>query len=268
MLRSVPWPTYSVSGVNIAAISPQRAAQLISARQVKEVHLCNTYTLSEVDRDAELRRALRAADINLPDGAPIAWLGWRSGVRTVVRGASLLLDVMRAGSSQGLSHYLYGGAPGIAERMKGCLERKIPGVKLVGTECPPYRKLDDAEVAALGRRITSSGAAIVWIGLGTPKQDHLVHRLAHYTEATLVPVGAAFDFISGNVKEAPTWLHGSGLEWLHRLARDPKRLWRRYLIGGPRFVIVACRHALREKPKKAKEEQCQSEGSTGNLESI
>jgi N-acetylglucosaminyldiphosphoundecaprenol N-acetyl-beta-D-mannosaminyltransferase len=268
MLRSVSWSTYSVAGIDIAAVSPRRAAALLAARRVKEVHLCNTYTLSEVDRDPELRSALALADMNLPDGAPIAWLGRRSGVRTVVRGTNLLLDVMRTGNSQGLSHYLYGGAPGIAHRMKKCLEHKIPGVKVVGAECPPYRKLGDDEVAALGRRISSSGAAIVWIGLGTPKQDYLVHRLAPYTKATLVPVGAAFDFISGNVKEAPKWLHGSGFEWLYRLIGEPERLWRRYLIGGPRFMIVACRHALHKKPKKVKEEQCHSNRSTRNLESI
>lgn len=252
----------------MAAVGPQRAAHLITARRVKKVHLCNVYTLSQADRDSELRRALALADMNLPDGAPIAWLGWRSGVRTVVRGPSLLMDVMRTGKSQDLSHYLYGGAPGIADRMKKCLEQQIPGVKVVATECPPYRKLDDDEVAALGGRITSSGADIVWIGLGTPKQDYLVHRLALYTEATLVPAGAAFGFISGSVKEAPTWLHGSGLEWLYRLMREPKQLWYRYLIGGPRFVVVACRHALRKKLKKTGDEQCHSERSTRNLESI
>lgn len=247
MLKSASWPTYLVSGVDIAALSPQRATQLIATRRVREVHLCTTHTLSEVDRDPMLRSALALADLNLPDGAPIAWLGRGSGVRTVVRGSELVLDVMRAGNAHGLSHYLYGGAPGIAIRMKDCLERKLPGVKVVGSECPPYRELDDDEVAALGQRITSSGAAIAWIGLGTPKQDYLVHRLAPYTAATLVPVGAAFDFISGNVKQAPRWLHGSGWEWLYRLGKEPKRLWRRYLIGGPRFVIVACRHARRRK---------------------
>lgn len=268
MPKPTSWPTYSVSGVKIAALSPQHAARLIAARRVREVHLCTTHTLSEVDRDPKLRSALTLSDLNLPDGAPIAWLGRRSGVRTVVRGSDLVLDVMRAGNSQGLSHYLYGGAPGIADRMKDCLEQKLHGVKVVGTECPPYRELDDGEVAALGRRITSSGAAVAWIGLGTPKQDHLVHRLAPYTEATLVPVGAAFDFISGNVKQAPPWLHGSGWEWLYRLTREPKRLWRRYLIGGPRFVIVARRHARRRRARQAEEEQCHSKRWAHSLKSI
>jgi N-acetylglucosaminyldiphosphoundecaprenol N-acetyl-beta-D-mannosaminyltransferase len=245
MVAPTSWRTYPVAGVHVAAVAPERAAALIRDRAVKEVHLCTTHTLSEVDRDARLCDALVGADLNLPDGAPVAWLGRRSGVRSVVYGPHLTMEVMRTGVAQGLTHYLYGGAPGIAERMKASLEYRIRGVEIVGMECPPYRDLDDAELAELGHRIDLSGADVVWIGLGTPKQDYLVHRLAPHTAATLVPVGAAFDFISGNVRQAPEWLHGSGWEWLYRLCREPKRLWRRYLIGVPRFLVVTMRHRRR-----------------------
>lgn len=243
------WPTYEVSGTRIAALTPDDAARLIVARagdRVREVHLCNTYTLSEIDRDPRLRDALRRADLNLPDGAPVAWLGRRHGITTSVRGPDLVLNVMREGVECGLSHYLYGGAPGVADRMRIAVEDRIPGVKIANCECPPYRELDDTELADLGRRIDASGSGIVWIGLGTPKQDYLVARLSAHTSAAVIPVGAAFNFISGDLPEAPRWLHGSGLEWSYRLMREPARLWRRYLIGGPRFAAVAAKYAARE----------------------
>jgi N-acetylglucosaminyldiphosphoundecaprenol N-acetyl-beta-D-mannosaminyltransferase len=236
------WPTYPVAGMAIAAVTPDQAADLIVGRRVREVHLCTTHTLSEVQRDPRLGSSLAAADLNLPDGAPVAWLGRPAGVRSVVYGPSLTVSVMEKGVSTGLRHYLYGGAPGVAEQMCAVLEARVPGVKVAGTECPPYRELDQAELAELGARIDRSGADIVWIGLGTPKQDYLVHELAPHTAATLVPVGSAFDFISGNVAQAPEWMHGTGLEWAYRLAREPRRLWRRYLIGGPRFVTAVLRN--------------------------
>lgn len=236
------WPTYLVAGVDIAAVTPERAAELIIERRVRQVHLCTTHTLSEVDRDVRLRAAMGAGDLNLPDGAPVAWLGRRAGVRSVVYGPSLTLAVMEKGIGSGLCHYLYGGAPGIAERMRDAVTERFPGVKIADVECPPYRDLEPSELVELGARIDRSGADVVWVGLGTPKQDYLVHELAPHTAATLVPVGAAFDFIAGNVRQAPDWMHGTGLEWAYRLAREPRRLWRRYLIGGPRFVAVTVRH--------------------------
>jgi N-acetylglucosaminyldiphosphoundecaprenol N-acetyl-beta-D-mannosaminyltransferase len=156
----------------------------------------------------------------------------------------LVGDVARGGVAAGLTHYLYGGAPGVAEEMRDRLLHEVPGMKIVGVECPPYRTLDDDEVAQLGKRVRASGADIVWVGLGTPRQDYLVPRLAHEVQTTLVPVGAAFDFWSGRVSEAPRVLHGTGLEWLYRLVKEPRRLWRRYFLGNPRFVVSAVRHAL------------------------
>ncbi len=116
------------------------------------------------------------------------------------------------------------------------------GVDVVGTECPPFRPLTDEDVAGLVDRVRASGANVLWIGLGTPRQDYLVHRLAPALPLPIVPVGAAFDFWSGDVKEAPEILHGSGLEWLHRLASEPRRLWHRYLVGNPRFLMSLWRH--------------------------
>lgn len=234
---------YELCGVNISSLTVSAASEVIVRRaknSVKcEVHLCNSYTLSLVDRDYRLREALARADLNLPDGAPVAWLGWRRGVRGPVRGPSLMRAVMRAGSEHGLRHYLYGGKPGVAERMADNLQSEVPGLSIVGTDCPPFRRLSSGEFDELVRRICRSEADVVWIGLGTPRQDHLVAMLGDRISKVLVPVGAAFDFASGDVSEAPECLHGSGLEWLFRLWQEPRRLWRRYLVDCPRFLGAA-----------------------------
>jgi N-acetylglucosaminyldiphosphoundecaprenol N-acetyl-beta-D-mannosaminyltransferase len=238
-------PTYAVCSVPIAAIDAPGAAALIvreaSAGVSCQVHLCNAYTLSLVSRDVQMQRALADADLNLADGTPVAWLGREHGPARPVRGAELVGEVVRLGNGA-LRHYLYGGNEGVADRMADALRDAVPGTTVSGTECPPFRPLTDLDLDDLAARVRASGANILWIGLGTPRQDYLVHYLAPKLSMPVVPVGAAFDFWSGAVKEAPRVLHGTGLEWLYRLFREPRRLWRRYLIGNPRFVLSAWRH--------------------------
>jgi len=238
-------PVYQVCSISIAAVSPPRAAAILvgaAARSVSvQVHLCNAYTLSLVEQDPELRSALRCADLNLPDGTPVAWLGRRWGVRAPVRGPGLVLDVARSGVASGLKHYLYGGAFGVAADMAARLRSDVPGIDIVAVESPPYHTLSDDELLKLTDRIRLSGANVVWIGLGTPRQDHLVPRVAGLVNVVVIPIGAAFDFLAGRVKEAPRLFHGTGLEWLYRLSREPKRLWRRYIIGNPRFLALTVR---------------------------
>ena len=240
-----PLLTYPVCGVPIAALDASRAAAQIVESAVAgeslQVHLCNAYTLSLVDRDARMRAALHAGDLNLADGAPGAWLGRANGAAGPVRGAVLVGEVWRQGGAQ-LRHYLYGGKDGVAGEMADALRAISPDAVVAGTETPPFRMLTDADLDALVERVRASGANILWIGLGTPRQDYLVHRLSESLSMPIVPVGAAFDFWSGAVKEAPKLLHGSGFEWMHRLAIEPRRLWRRYLLGNPRFVLTAWRH--------------------------
>jgi N-acetylglucosaminyldiphosphoundecaprenol N-acetyl-beta-D-mannosaminyltransferase len=246
--RSATAPrTYTACGVPITALSPAGAAETIVARARTrtplQVHLCNAYTLSLVDQDRELEHAVRSADLNLPDGVPVAWLGRRCGVRGPVRGPGLVRDVMRLGVRSGVRHYLYGGAPGVAEQMRTRLEDAVPGVEIVGSESPPYQKPTPAQLDQLADRVRETSANLVWIGLGTPRQDYVVPQLADRVRCPVVPVGAAFDYLAGTAKEAPAVLQGRGLEWAHRLSTEPGRLWRRYLLGNPRFVLSALRHA-------------------------
>lgn len=239
--------TYAVCSVPISvAGTAAAAARIVTAAAHKEslqVHLCNAYTLSLVDRDQSMREALLDSDLNLADGAPVAWLGRTYGMTGPVRGAHLVGEVTRRGSGV-VHHYLYGGKEGVAELMAKKLRDSVPGASIVGAECPPFGALTDHDVDALAARVRASGANLLWIGLGTPRQDYLVHRLAPQLSMPVVPIGAAFDFWSGAIREAPEALHGSGFEWLHRLASEPRRLWRRYLLGNPRFLLAAWRHRL------------------------
>jgi N-acetylglucosaminyldiphosphoundecaprenol N-acetyl-beta-D-mannosaminyltransferase len=228
--------SYSVAGVPVAAVSAREATDWIVAAAKAggrfEVHLCNAYTLSLVRRDATLAAALARADLNLADGSPVAWLGRRAGMRGPVRGPDLVRTVCAEGASRGVRHYFYGGAEGVAEEMIGRLRLEVPDLAVAGIEVPPYRDLTDAEVGELAMRVRNAAAEIIWVGLGTPRQDHLVPRLAAAADVCVIPVGAAFDFIAGHISEAPRWMHGRGIEWLYRLAVEPRRLWKRYLIGN------------------------------------
>lgn len=246
-------PTGRVCGVDIAAVGLWEAAGAIVDAAVRraplQVHLCNAYTLSLVDRDRELRKALDTSDLNLPDGTPVAWLLRRAGADGPVRGPDLVPEVVKRGVATEVRHYFWGGADGVAERAAARVCESVPGALVAGCESPPFRDLTDEELSALADRLRASGANVLWVGLGTPRQDYVVPRLTERFDGPVVPVGAAFDFLAGTVPEAPPFLRGTGLEWMHRLASEPKRLWRRYLLGNPRFVAAALRH--RRKPETA-----------------
>jgi N-acetylglucosaminyldiphosphoundecaprenol N-acetyl-beta-D-mannosaminyltransferase len=237
--------TYTVCSVPISAIDAAGAAERIVddalAGRACQVHLCNAYTLSLVDNDDGMRAALADGDLNLADGTPLAWMGRHLGMRGPVRGTDLVGEVARAGAGR-LRHYLYGGKEGVAEKMAVALKAAVPGLRVVGTESPPFTPITDADLDELVERVRASGADVLWIGLGTPRQDYLVHRLAPALSMPVVPVGAAFDFWSGAVSEAPRILRGSGFEWVHRLAKEPRRLWPRYVIGNPRFLLMTWQH--------------------------
>lgn len=244
---------YAVCGVEITALSHTEAVRAVVEGALSgspfEVHLCNAYTLSLVDRDGQLRAALASAHLNLPDGTPVAWLGRGHGAVSPVRGPDLVRGVVRAGVSAKLTHFFYGGTGQVAAEMAAKLVEYAPGLRVAGVETPPYHDLEAAELSALADRIRVSGARVVWVGLGTPRQDYFVAHLAKLLDVAIVPVGAAFDFISGRVQEAPALLHGTGLEWLYRVSREPRRLWQRYLIGNSRFLVCALRHRRQGSPE-------------------
>jgi N-acetylglucosaminyldiphosphoundecaprenol N-acetyl-beta-D-mannosaminyltransferase len=211
-----------------------------------DVHLCNAYTLAIADKDQSFRNMLNESGLNLADGMSVVWanrLLHRGGQAPTGRvyGPDLFLDIFRAGTEYRLRHYLLGSTPEVLTNLSANLRRLFPGVQIVGTESPPYRDLTDIERGDQLDRIVTSRAQLVWVGLGTPKQDVEVAWLAHQRALVFVAVGAAFDFVAGSKRQAPAWMQRMGLEWIFRLLSEPRRLWRRYLFGNLRFLLALVR---------------------------
>ncbi|MFC7305787.1 WecB/TagA/CpsF family glycosyltransferase [Streptomyces monticola] len=245
--------TVPCAGVPIAAITPAQAAAAVVRLAVSgvtaDVHLLNAYSLAVADTDPVLKHRLCEATLNLPDGQGVVWANRlthrdRTLPRDRVYGPDLFLDVFRTGQQVGLRHYLLGSTREVLDRLAAELLARYPRARIVGTEAPPFRELTDEERRSQAVRIAASGAQVVWLGLGTPKQDHeaaLLAATASGHPCVYVAVGAAFDFVSGNKPQAPRWMQDGGLEWLFRLCSEPRRLWRRVLWGHPRFIRAACR---------------------------
>lgn len=226
------------------------AAELVAAaaaRSSLSVHLCNAYVLSLASRDHGYRSQLTSGDLNLADGAPVVWAGRRLGYRfdgSRPSGTELVIETARRGIGENVGHYLFGAGPGVAADMAARLRRAVPGIRISGVESPPFRPLTDDDLDDIAERVDFEYApTIVWVGLGTPKQDDVVQRLARRLDCPVVPVGAAFDFLAGAKQRAPSWMRRLGLEWLHRLATEPRRLWRRYLVDNLRFLRCVLRSA-------------------------
>jgi N-acetylglucosaminyldiphosphoundecaprenol N-acetyl-beta-D-mannosaminyltransferase len=211
------------------------------------IHLCNAYTLALADRDARLKNTLNTARFNFPDGWPVARLTRQrtrlSGANSQkISGPDLFQEVLSAGRDHGVKHYFLGSTPEVLEALERSVRKAYPGVQIAGVESPPFRELTSEERAEQRLRIIASGADLVWVGLGTPKQDWEVERLAAEIPAVFLAVGAAFDFLAGLKPRAPRWMGDYGVEWIFRLVSEPKRLWKRYLVGNPQFILSVLRN--------------------------
>jgi N-acetylglucosaminyldiphosphoundecaprenol N-acetyl-beta-D-mannosaminyltransferase len=234
-----------LAGIPVRISSPAAATrELISVAQSgstqgRGVHLVNAYTLSLAHNDRSYAKLLQHAWANFPDGKPLAWVTrFSSNPLAQVRGPQLFQDVLSAGRDSDLKHYLLGGSEETLEQLKSALSAKFPGLRIVGSYSPPFRPQSDEELQAQDLHIQASGAEVVWVGLGTPKQDHETERLARALPIVACAVGAAFDFSAGTKKEAPKWMEKAGFEWLYRFGTEPRRLWKRYLIGNVVFLIA------------------------------
>lgn len=241
-----------VLGVHISATNPPIAIETIERwieRQERHyVCVCTVHTVMECRRDPALREAVNGAGLRTPDGMPLAWLSRWAGHRHVDRvyGPDLMISLCERSAATGHRHFFYGGAPGVADRLVERLGARFPGLAVVGVHTPamvPVGAIEDDHVITM---INDSGADVVWVGLGTPKQDWWVANHRRLLDApALIAVGAAFDFHSGRVRQAPRWMQRSGLEWLFRLVQEPRRLWKRYLVYNSLFVIGIARDRLR-----------------------
>lgn len=248
---TAPLPSFPCCGVHIDALGPEQAATaLLDSRfgTPRAAHLCNAYTLSLAVRDDDFRGVLDAGDLNLSDGHYVAMVGRRRGhpgMTERVYGPDLMAAVLDRGRERGLRHYLYGSTPETVQQLATALAERYPGVEIVGVESPPFRPLSAQETDAMVTRIRDARPDVVWVGLGTPRQDLFVQEFRDRLGTTLVPVGAAFDFFAGTKPMAPDWVQQRGLEWAYRLATEPRRLWKRYLVGNPVFVYGVLAEARR-----------------------
>jgi N-acetylglucosaminyldiphosphoundecaprenol N-acetyl-beta-D-mannosaminyltransferase len=254
---SVQIQSFNVLGVSMSALDLSRATQAVFAccRAKRKGYVCVTgvHGISEARRDDAFRRILNGAVLNTTDGMPLVWLGRRAVATWVDRvyGPDLMLEIFRATQDGALSHFLYGGLPGVADALKERMEARFPGVRIVGTYCPPFRPLSAEEETDLTERVAAANPDLFWVGLSTPKQERfMADYLTRLSCGVMLGVGAAFDFHSGRVRQAPRWVQRSGFEWLYRISQEPGRLWKRYCINIPLFLgrIVLQKTGFKEYP--------------------
>ena len=230
---------------------PATATELGAGAAGVPVHFANAYTVALADSDHTYQRLFTAPEsVVFTDGMPVAWFGRRYFPELAadwqrVYGPDVMTGVLAASDAQGPRHYLLGGSPDTLDLLTAAIARRWPQAQIAGAESPPFRALSAAELAERDQRIAASGASIVWVGLGTPKQDWEVARLAATMPVVAMAVGAAFDFLAETKPQAPLWMQRSGLEWAYRLGSEPRRLGKRYLWGNPRFVMAAVRRRPR-----------------------
>ena len=236
-------------GVPLVATDPGTAADAIVARARSGAGgyacFCNVHVLVTAQDDDTLRHALRGAWAVFADGAPVAWLQRRLGADAAQRvaGPDLMPAVVERGRAHGLGHFLFGSTPPVLEALQASLSRRFPGARIVGSYAPPLGAEGDPGCAT---RISSAQPDVVWCGLGAPRQERWMARFADELRPALVlGVGAAFDFHAGTRQRAPVWMRERGLEWLHRLASEPRRLSRRYVTTNTRFLALAASELAR-----------------------
>lgn len=252
--RNLSWPMLptnpgaaprpaNVLGVGISAIDMQeavlRAQQQIRDKRKGYICVTGVHGIMEALCDAGFRGILNRSFLCTPDGVPTVWVGRLQGFSRMRRvyGPDFMLQMCRQSVTSGCRHFLYGGNPGVAEQLKRRLEILVPGIKIVGTFTPPFRPLLSAEEDALMAAVEETSPDIIWVGLSTPKQERFMAQMIHRLDTHLmVGVGAAFDIHAGLRRDAPGWMKRCGLQWVHRLLQEPKRLWKRYFANNPRFV--------------------------------
>ena len=236
---------FKTGGVRIDAVTLDEAVErLLIPGAGLAIHLCNAYTVALASKDEALLRILNDGDLNLADGMPLVWIAKSLGLRIMQRrvyGPEFMSVAMDRSQNSGIRHFLYGSTPDVLKSLEAQIAARWPGADVVGAISPPFGPITDDNLRAAVEAIGQAGADIVWVGMGTPKQDMLVARMAAMGPQSYVAIGAAFDFIAGAKKQAPSWIREHGLEWVYRLATEPRRLWKRYLLGNSRFIWVNAR---------------------------
>ncbi len=234
----------NVLGVGISVLNLRTALaaiiEAIESRRKGYICVTGVHGVMEAQNGNGFKEILNGAFLCTPDGMPMVWAGKLKGHREMGRvyGPDLMLEVCAWSEESGCRHFFYGGGEGVAELLVERLRARFPRLKVAGTFTPPFRPLNPDEEKALREMVSASRPDVFWVGLSTPKQEKFMQEYLPKLEATLmVGVGAAFDFHSGRVKQAPRWMQRSGLEWLYRLSCEPGRLAKRYLRNNPLFIM-------------------------------
>jgi N-acetylglucosaminyldiphosphoundecaprenol N-acetyl-beta-D-mannosaminyltransferase len=236
-------PRANVLGVGVSAVNLAQAIGLFEEwiAQNRRGYVCVTgvHGVMEAQRDPAFRKILNESLLITPDGMPTVWVGRAQGLLGMDRvfGPDLMLGVCEMSRRKGYTHFLYGGQPGIAEKLRSALESKFPGLRVVGTYTPPFGPLSPEQESELLEQVAAVKPDFFWVGLSTPKQERWMAEFGSRLDTRiLVGVGAAFDFHTGGLQDAPEWVKRAGLQWLHRLKQEPKRLWKRYLMNNSAFL--------------------------------
>lgn len=246
------FPSFEILGVRVHAIQMadvvERLRFWIDAPRTaaRYVAIAAMHSIAEARQNECFRLILNTADLVIPDGMPLVWVGRFRGfpLQHPVCGVELMDNFCRA-SGSAYRHFFFGGTPGVAERLAQALREKH-GIVIAGTYTPPFRALTDGEEVELVSILDEASPDVLWVGLGCPKQEKWMYEHRHSLNVpVMLGVGAAFDMITGNAQRAPEWMRGNGLEWLFRLGSEPRRLWRRYLITIPQAVWHVCLELLR-----------------------
>lgn len=241
----------NVLGVGVSAINMKMALEIIQgwlARQdANYVCVTGVHGIMESQRDETLRQIHNKAGLVTPDGMPLVWLSRWKGFEQADRvyGPDLMLAVCEASAAHGTRHFLFGGAEGVPQQLADNLQRRFPGLAVAGAFSPPFHPLTPEEDAQIVDMLREARADVIWVGLGTPKQERWMAAHSNLLPGSvMIGVGAAFDFHTGRARQAPEWMRRKGLEWFYRLMTEPRRLWQRYLINNPLFVSLVLVQAL------------------------
>lgn len=228
--------------VDVTSYADTSRRVLRYANEARSAYVCvaNVHMTMEAHDSQAFRTVVNEADLVVPDGVPLVWAARLLGKKHTkqVRGANLVLEVAERAASEGVPIALYGGTPESLSDFVRLLERRYPGLRITCAISPPFRPLTPEEDEEYTRLISASGARILFVGIGCPRQERWMAAHRDRIPAVMLGVGAAFDFHTGRIRQAPRWMQRAGLEWVFRLAMDPKRLWRRYARHNPRFIAL------------------------------
>lgn len=242
-----------ILGVTIDVLDWDEALERISTwakmRESRIVCLCNVHSLVTASGDPAFGEIIREADLAAPDGMPVAWmlrcLGHAGQKR--ISGPDLMWRYCAGAAVRGEKIFLFGAGDATLVALEKRLRAAFPGLNIAGAHSPPFRDLTNEEDREIIDRINTSGANTVWVALGCPKQEQWMHTHRGRIRAVMLGVGAAFDYHAGTLRRAPRWMQLLGMEWLHRLACEPRRLWKRYLLTNTLFILGAARQLIQSK---------------------